>query len=225
MKRSTFSLILGALILVTFGSAYLAVRSFLLGPVELGPSTTVPSSPLITASPTVSPVLQATPVATVGPESLYEHGGFTITPPSGWIIEDSALPGTGLVTFTSPAPDTDLDNDLKYSASLSIVVDQTAAGMTLDAYTEIAKAQLKRSFTDFELIDDAKITTDSGHEGYILGWTSKQGQDDIRNKQLYLVTEDAAYVIIASALAAVWDDQEYNKLFDTALSSFAPPIK
>ncbi len=131
---------------------------------------------------------------------------FTFQPPEGWIVDDHGTNGT-LVIFVNPTQDR--EGDFRLSASINIL-SEPLQGLSQEEYIRTSEKNLMQFHKDY------RITSDEGHifearfisEGHL-----------IRNRQLFVFTEDTAYIITGSSLEAQWD--AYKQVIQDSLETFA----
>jgi len=188
-----------------------------------GKPKTTPSFPPVPSSVASTPeaTAEATPEVT---SSLlgerYTHtSGFSIIPPASWTADETQKLAD--VLFSDPAS-TDA-----IKANITVLSEKLPAGMTLEKYVASSKKQLKASYRNYNLVDDAPVSTVSGQEAYIIGGTLKENNVQVRNKQLIILSTDSktAYVVTATADPGVWEEKNYNALFDQVLTSFEEPAQ
>lgn len=175
--------------------------------------------------PTPAPI-GTIPPETVAPgprgERVAHTGGFSLLLPDGWRAENTTLEGSNVMLEKS-APDADASGD-EYAAQVSVVVGPTTRPTTLDDEVRALKEDLAAFPSGYDLVDDARVSTESGVPGHILGGTFTESLEDLalRDKRILIVSPsgDAVYAISGQALASAWEEQGYNAVFDALFTSF-----
>lgn len=136
---------------------------------------------------------------------------FTFTPPEGWT--QSEVEGT-VVFFSNPSKDSQNGNEL--AASLNVTVEETS--LSLADYLVAAKQQLAAAFSGYKIVSENNITLSDGTKGVAIEGAFSQGSYDIRNRQVLVVENGAAFVLTASSLGNRWDF--YAPLFEASQGTF-----
>ena len=117
---------------------------------------------------------------------------FTIQPPKGWTVDEKGASGT-LVVLVNPVPDR--EGDFSLPASINIL-SEPLQGLSREEYIRKSKENLKQYFPDYTILLD---------EGHVFEARFTSQGRLIRNRQLMVFSEDAAYIITGTALASAWD--------------------
>ncbi len=140
--------------------------------------------------------------------TVYAASGFSIRPPQGWTKNDSGKLGAK-VFFFGP-------RQLDFTVNIN-VVSESARGTNVDQYVQAGKPQLAQALTGYTQVEDRSLTV-NGQPAHILGGTFKQGAFKLRNRQLFVVRNDVAYVVTATALESTWST--YEALIDASIKTF-----
>jgi hypothetical protein len=97
------------------------------------------------------------------------------------------------------------------------VVSEPAQGANVERYVQAGRPQLSQTLTSYAQVEDRSLTV-NGQPAHILGGTFKQGTFELRNRQLFVVRNDVAYVVTATALASTWNS--YEALIDASIKTF-----
>ncbi len=206
-------MIVGAVLVVIVGAATLYLMFFW----SPAPAVPAPPSPAPTEEAVAEPepTTEALPPPAATVTGAYTHAdGFSLTPPAGWVSDETGALGTKVI-FRAPAPDQ--GDGGPFVANITVTVEE-AGSAALDAAVEAAK-EAGTLLTNYQLIDDARVVTAAGLPAHILGGTFKAG-GAIRNKQLIVIVDGKKYTMTGTTLSAAWDANNYNAVFDSALTSF-----
>jgi hypothetical protein len=122
--------------------------------------------------------------------------GFSINVPLGWKVQKNPQQGI-LVSFTNP-------NDPGNSIN---VVSESSQGLDLQEYVDVNKEQIQNLLANYTLVDDEEVDL-NGQAGYLLGGTFGQDELMVKNRQLYVVANNKAYVVTATSAEDKWPDSE-----------------
>lgn len=147
----------------------------------------------------------------------------TLTPPEGWVEQPDILPVADVV-YASPVQQ-HIDEERAMNPNINITSESVPGGVTLEEFVTVSRQSVIDSLEGYELIDDAPVTTAQGYSAHIIGGTFLQEGIVHRNKMLLVVSPDAekVYVATGTALAEGWDEEGFNSMFDTALTSIILP--
>ena len=140
--------------------------------------------------------------------TVYSAPGFSIRPPEGWTQDDSGKLGSK-VFFLGP-------RQSNFTVNIN-VISEPAQGTNVEQYVQAGKPQLAQALTGYAQVEDRALTV-NGQPAHILGGTFKQGTFELRNRQLFVVRHDVAYVVTATALASTWST--YEALLDASIKTF-----
>ena len=167
---------------------------------------------LVSVSCSSKPTAQTLGSSTSVPPGLsatgYSANGFSIRPPQGWKTDESGKLGSK-VFFFGPTQSS-------FTVNIN-VVSEPAQGTTVGQYAEAGKAQLSQALTGYAQVEDQALTV-NGQPAHILGGTFTQGAFELRNRQLFVVRNDVAYVVTATALASSW--ASYEAVLDASIKTF-----
>jgi hypothetical protein len=145
-----------------------------------------------------------------------EKYGFSIQPPSGWIVVEPGLAGT-IVQFLGPIED-------NHVVSFNIVTED-ALGLALNEYVYASKQNMAQNFTNFELLSEGSRTI-GGRDAYEIVYTFTMGVKDLKAKVVLLLKDSRAYVITYGGFQDNYDG--YLPAFESSIESFKleskPPI-
>jgi len=136
--------------------------------------------------------------------------GFTIHPPKGWTTNESPKSGA-MVAFLNPKTDENV-----FHANINISGESTQ--LDLDSYMNTNKTAITKMDPSSKLIEDEKLTV-NGIPAELIGGTSKQGQFNLRNMQLYLIKDGKAAIVTGTALESTWE--EYKDAIRNSLLTFS----
>ncbi len=108
-------------------------------------------------------------------------------------------------------------SDDLFQENLNIIIqDLTAQPMTLDEYNNLSLEQIKILITDFEILSSKK-TILAGEPAYEVIYTRKQGQYNLKWKQVWTVLGNTAYVVSYTAEKNKFNDyfEIFNKMFNS----------
>lgn len=140
--------------------------------------------------------------------TVYSTTGFSIRPPEAWTKDESGKLGAK-VFFFGP-------RQSNFTININ-VVSEPAQGTNVEQYVQAGKPQLAQALTGYAQVEDRALTV-NGQPAHILGGTFKQGTFELRNRQLFVVRHDVAYVVTATALASTWST--YDALIDASIKTF-----
>jgi hypothetical protein len=159
-------------------------------------------SPDALASSTSSNGTQNTSATIMTPSnaSTYENStfGFRMNYPSKWIMHEAG-PNDMHMVVGFLAPGEDMDNPVNYV----LVQVETLPGkptITSDQYAQAVIDNLKKSYSDFNLIS-AKDIKISGLPGKELSYTMSSGQSNYHNIVALTVKDNKAYTITLDSLS------------------------
>lgn len=132
-----------------------------------------------------------------------EHG-FSITPPTGWTTDESGILGM-LVVFYTTENDYDIEGNA-FRSNINIATD-TTSGLSFEDYIDATKEQLPLLLQNYRLLEEATVEVDS-RPGKLLTGTFTQGVFDVTNYQLIVLKDETVFVVTASTLSEVWDNQK-----------------
>lgn len=135
------------------------------------------------------------------PSTVYENSaaGIRIEYPQNWELQEGVM-GT-LASFLSPVEDS---SDIMRENANIVVQDLSKQPMTLDQYTELSITQLKQLITDFHE-ETSEKTTWAENPAYLLVFSGKQGQYDLKWKMIWTIKNNVAYVVTFTAQAEKYD--------------------
>ncbi len=164
-------------------------------------------------SPQSSPI----PAPLQNPDNFYTSTqfGISLTGPENWEkIEGFA---GSIVTFRSAEIEIG-DNNVELAPNLNLVVDTALTTNSLDAYAKQANAQRALSLQNYNLLGSAKETL-GGQIAQIDDFTSTFGSIDLRQRQVYTIKGDGAYLFTFTATNNSWD--KLLPTFDNVRNSFS----
>ena len=156
--------------------------------------------PSVTPTPTpfLSPTIQNSLLEPTPFEST--SAGFLLTPPKSWRIDTSGQFGT-LVFFFSNV--TEKEGENPFTPNIN-VTSESIEGTDLDTYMKAVKEKLPATFTEYKLVEEAKITVNGLPATKIIA-TFTQGVYHIQNIQMILIRAGKAYIITGTTLANSWE--------------------
>jgi hypothetical protein len=169
-----------------------------------------PADMVVPSQESQNVVVAPTGVPVMGP---YSGKGVLVTPPSGWILDESGAFGT-LVTFSNPVVDADGGN--KLTASVNVVTEETKQ-TDLTQYLAASKEALAKQFETYTVLSEKPVEMAS-QTGIILESSYEMGVYKLHNMQLLQMISGKAYVVTATALESVWSN--YATMFQGVLESF-----
>jgi hypothetical protein len=156
----------------------------------------------------------------VSPEAYVNRThGFSINPPSGWVVNDTGVSPPLVVTFYGPViPET--------SGKININIGVETTSLTLNQYIAASKSQYASVFLNFNLVSESNRNI-GGLDGYelVFTWTYMSGANvsnthafNVKQKQVLFVEKGKAYVITFTASPANYDS--YLPVFEESLQTF-----
>jgi len=136
-----------------------------------------------------------------------EEYGFSIEPPSGWIVDESGLTEPVVVLFIPGE---------EISANINIIV-EIAPGVTLDEYVSISKQNFPSLLTNYQIVSE-KSRVIGGQDAYEIVITHTYGGVDLKAKAVCLLKDGKAYTITFTALLDNYD--EYLPTFEASVDTF-----
>ena len=132
--------------------------------------------------------------------------GFSITPPTGWKVEEQT--GSIAVIFTDTSPYT--------GASINVAVEETRG--TLSAYVAGSKLQLASTLSNYTLVQEGSRVI-GGLDCYaiISTWTPQSGMN-VKMQQVFFVELGKAFVVTCAALESQYVNSLLN--FENSLATF-----
>jgi disulfide bond formation protein DsbB len=130
--------------------------------------------------------------------------GFTIDPPIGWTTTE---PAYAAVVFTGPT-------DQGYTVNINIQVETTS--LTLDQFVQESKQSLQ-VVPDYVNISETTRTI-NGNDAYEIVYTFTATSITLKQKQVMLIINEKAYVIIYSAKQTTYPT--YLPTFENTLQTF-----
>ncbi|MFH1402606.1 MAG: PsbP-related protein [Patescibacteria group bacterium] len=123
------------------------------------------------------------------------------------------LMGTVAVFLSPKESSTDL-----FQENLNVIVqDLSAQPMTLDEYNDLSLGQIETLITDSKIISSKK-TTLAGKSAYEVIYTGRQGQYNLKWRQLWTAIDNKAYVLSYTSEINQFDN--YFEVFDKMINSF-----
>lgn len=130
---------------------------------------------------------------------------FSITPPSGWIIEEQE--GKLAVLFTDPSSIT--------GASIDVGVEEVAG--SISQYIEASKISLQNTFSNYVLVsEDVDILGDM--EFYQITSTYTTNGEEMKMSQFIFIEGEKSYVVTCRSLSSYYVDSISN--FENCVTSF-----
>lgn len=121
--------------------------------------------------------------------------------------------GTVVIFFSDQKNSSDL-----FQENLNVLVqDLSAQPMTLAEYTDLSIEQIKLFVSDSKILSSKKITL-AGNLANELIYTGKQGQFDLKWKQIYTIIGDTAYILTYTS--EIDDFDNYLEGFNQIFASF-----
>ena len=137
---------------------------------------------------------------------------FEIAYPKDWSMKEGVMGTT--VMFLSQLEN---QND-KFRENVNIVVqDLSKQPMSLDEYTNLSLMQLKRIITDINITTSEK-TKLANCDAYMVVYTGKQGQYNLKLMQIWTIKNNNAYIITYTAENIGFD--KYGELVNPMVNSF-----
>jgi len=155
-------------------------------------------SSTLTPTAVPSPIIQNSLLEPTPFEST--SAGFLLTPPKSWRIDTSGQFGT-LVFFFSNV--TEKEGENPFTPNIN-VTSESIEGIDLDTYMKAVKEKLPATFTEYKLVEEAKITVNGLPATKIIA-TFTQGVYHIQNIQTILIRAGKAYIITGTTLANSWE--------------------
>ena len=172
----------------------------------------------IAALPTATTVTPPSDVASEDEASklddAYSGKGYKIRPPLGW--DANELSGKINAVFLNSTPDLQT-GVVPFQANINIVIEPVPETPTMQEYVDANKRLLSLILTDHNFIEDSESTV-NGHPAHFLESTFQHEIFNLRNRQLFLLNGDEAFVVTATALDETWES--YGDIFDASLRSF-----
>ena len=140
--------------------------------------------------------------------------GYKIRPPLGW--DANELSGKINAVFLNSTPDLQT-GVVPFQANINIVIEPVPETPTMQEYVDANKRLLSLMLTDHNFIEDSESTV-NGHPAHFLESTFQHEIFNLRNRQLFLLNGDEAFVVTATALDETWES--YGDIFDASLRSF-----
>jgi hypothetical protein len=145
--------------------------------------------------------------------------GFSINPPSGWVVNDTGVSPPHVVTFYGPTiPET--------GGKTNIYISSGTATASLDDYVAAVKQGYALNFTNYNLVSEGNRSIGGlgGYELVITGTYMPEANApnthpfDVKQKQIILVENGKAYGITFTASPTSYD--EYLPAFEESLQTF-----
>ncbi|KON31905.1 hypothetical protein AC478_01800 [miscellaneous Crenarchaeota group-1 archaeon SG8-32-3] len=130
---------------------------------------------------------------------------FSITPPSGWIIEEQE--GKLAVLFTDPSSIT--------GALIDVGIEQVTG--TISQYIDASKLSLKTTFSNYVLVSE-DIGTIGGRDCYQIVSTYTTNGEEMKMSQFIFIEKEKSYVVTCRSLLPHYVDSSSN--FENCVSSF-----
>lgn len=170
------------------------------------PAGVVVETPTPTVLQTLLPVLSTSPYI-----NLIE--GFQITPPSGWVVDDSRKSGD-FVVFLSPIPKV---IDTKSFATLINVESQKTNNIGLDDQVNEIKRGIVEAFPEFEYENDLQLYL-GGRPYFLIGGTYFIDTVKMRRRSLVTIYNNRGFAISATGPLVTW--QDYEEVITASMYSF-----
>jgi hypothetical protein len=141
------------------------------------------------------------------------QGRFGLTPPAGWVIDDSGEQGTAVLFLEPRSAATEARG---FSANINVLVVPSPAD--LPAAVAGARQELT-SLDGYDSTTDESVVLRDGTPAHLLGGTFVDPGSGLalRNEQLFAVHDGSAIVATGTSLAESWGS--YEPVLDTALRS------
>jgi hypothetical protein len=154
-------------------------------------------------NPSAEPTTVPSPVPTSVAGKPYNNDtyGFNIVPPQNWRTDESGTSGI-IVNFLNTAPDA--DNGNKFAANIN-VVSENVGNVNLDNYVGSSKKVLMGSFTNYTVVTERNIVVGE-KPAVLIESTYEMGIYSLHNLQLFIVNNQKAYVVTATALSSAWNN-------------------
>ena len=131
--------------------------------------------------------------------------------PDSYELQEGLM-GTVAVFLSEKESSTDL-----FQENLNVIVqDLSAQPMTLDEYNDLSLGQIETLITDSKIISSKK-TTLAGKSAYEVIYTGRQGQYNLKWRQLWTVIDNTAYVLSYTSEINQFDNyfEVFNKMIDS----------
>jgi hypothetical protein len=141
------------------------------------------------------------------------QGRFGLTPPAGWVIDNSGEQGTAVLFLEPRSAGTEARG---FSANINVLVVPSPA----DLPTAVAGARQELTSLDgYDSTTDESVVLRDGTPAHLLGGTFVDPGSGLalRNEQLFAVHNGSAIVATGTSLAESWGS--YEPVLDTALRS------
>lgn len=170
-------------------------------------------TPTATPEPTAAPAATATP-AVVKEDAededaaeAVESGEFTFKDPAGWTKDESGKMGTTAIWF-GPQKD-------GFTANINLVSEEIGE-MSLEDYDALSIGNAPKVLTDYALLDSGRKSV-CGRQGKSYTFSFTQGTSKLKAKNVFFVSNGAAYTITYTNLAGNFAANE--KVFDDLVAS------
>lgn len=138
--------------------------------------------------------------------------GIAIHYPEDWSLQENVM-GTTALFFSPLTDETDPFRD-----NVNIIIQNLSAQpLTLEQYTALSLDQIHQYFTDVTVLASGK-TRIAGGDAYMVVYTGKQGQFQLKWKQVWLIQNNMAYIISYTAQERDYD--RYLESVDYLMNSF-----
>lgn len=141
------------------------------------------------------------------------QGRFGLTPPAGWVVDDSGDQGTAVLFLEPRSAGTETRG---FSANINVLVVPSPA----DLPTAVAGARQELTGLDgYDSTTDESVVLPDGTPAHLLGGAFVDPGSGLvlRNEQLFAVHDGSAIVATGTALADSWES--YEQVLDSALRS------
>jgi hypothetical protein len=141
------------------------------------------------------------------------QGRFGLTPPAGWVLDNSGEQGTAVLFLEPRSAATETRG---FSANINVLVVPSPA----DLPTAVAGARQELTSLDgYASTTDESVVLRDGTWAHLLGGTFVDPGSGLalRNEQLFAVHNGSAIVATGTSLAESWES--YEPVLDTALRS------
>ena len=141
------------------------------------------------------------------------QGRFGLTPPAGWVVDNSGDQGTAALFLEPRSAGTETRG---FSANINVLVVPSPA----DLPAAVAGARQELTGLDgYDSTADESVVLRDGTPAHLLGGTFVDPGSGLalRNEQLFAVHNGSAIVVTGTALVDSWES--YESVLDTALRS------
>lgn len=154
---------------------------------------------------------------TASASGAYTHStlGFKITPPQGWKVYErkKAIP-----QMTMMNNEIDGADPVKDYATIRVSVGEA----TNETLNEIVNNKVD-GLQDFKLESNKTMLTDNGKTVNIIEGTYSLGIYPLRIKLLFLIDGGKKYIVSGVALSSIWEQKNYDLIFNSAFKTFQTP--